>query len=112
MLAIPTVINAGKLPELFDCELIEGVERLDVWRGLRLTRRLWFCVAVARLLARMEPCEFVDDVADELEEINKGSNEQLNRMSGVHWLVGWLDGNDKSIKSSAIWVERCWAQSP
>ena len=102
MLAISTVIDAGKLPELFDCELIKGMERLDVWRGLRLTRRLWFCVAVARLLARMESHKFVDDIADELEKINKGSNEQLNRMSGVHWLVGWLDGIDSAITKGCV----------
>ena len=42
----------------------------------------------------MKACEFVDDEEDELKEINKSSNEQLNGMSGVHLLIAWLGGND------------------
>ena len=78
MLAVPAVVDASELTELFDRVLVEVEERIS--------KRFdcWCCCWLSVVACFMKPCEFVDDVADELKEINKGSNEQLNRMSGVH----------------------------
>ena len=77
MLAIPAVVDASELPELLDCVLVEVKERI----GERFD---WCCCWLSVVACLMKPGEFVDDVANKLDKINKGSDEQLNRMSGVH----------------------------